>query len=153
MQIFYDWLHSFSIMTSRLIHIVACMYAYMPHARRVGGTAKLVCDVALPRSIPISNVWGPGNLCFHRISMIVMLKLFWKTPSPIVAQSLLLWLFVFHPVPRSTEGRVDHCAENSSRMPLCRAVSTPRKRILNRTNSGVRSARLEWVFLFVLFFF
>ena len=153
MQIFYDWLHSFSRVISRVIHIVACMHAYMPHPCRIGGTAKLFCEWLCHVPFPSAMFGGLGTCVFTRILMILMLKQFWKTPSPRVAQPLLLWLFVSHPAPRSTEGRVDHCAENRRRTPLCRAVSTPRKRILNRTNSGVRSARLEWGFLFVLIFF
>ena len=62
-------------------------------------------------------------------------------------------VFLLHQCPAALEGHADCCAENSSGMPVCRAVSASRKRISNRVSSGVRSSRPESIFFFVLIFF
>lgn len=78
--------------------MVVYMSIYMQHSCRTGGATKLSCKVALPCAIPLSlqiDVWAPGSCIFFfftRISMILMIKRFWKTPPLRVARSLLLWV-------------------------------------------------------------
>ena len=68
---------------------------------------------------------------------------------PLTVTAGTVAVFVLHQCPAAIEGHVDYCAENCSRMPVCRAVSTLRKRISNRMNSGVRSAWPESFFFFL----
>ena len=71
---------------------------------------------------------------------------------PLTVTAGVVAVFLLHQCPAALEGH-DYCVENSSGMPVCRAVSASRKRISNRVSSGVRSTRPESVFFFVLIFF
>ena len=66
---------------------------------------------------------------------------------PLTVSAGTVAVLVLQQCPAALEGHVDYCAENCSRMPVCRAVSTPRRRISNRMNLGVRSAWSEFFFL------
>lgn len=55
---------------------------------------------------------------------------------PLTVTAGMVAVFLLHQCPAVLEGHAGYCAGNSSRMPVCRAVSTSRKRISNRVNSG-----------------
>ena len=47
---------------------------------------------------------------------------------PLTVSAGTVAVLVLQQCPAALEGHVDYCAENCSRMPVCRAVSTPRRR-------------------------
>ena len=142
--------------------MVVCMSIYMQHSCRTGGATKLSCKVALPCSIPLSlqiDVWAPGSCIFFFFykdlddsydQAVLENTTSESSMVPLTVTAGTVAVFVLHQCPAALEGHVDYCAENCSRMPVCRAVSTPRKRISNRMNSGVRSAWPESFFFFFL---
>lgn len=143
--------------------MVVCMSIYMQHSCRTGGAAKLFCKVALPCSIPLSlqmDVWGAWELysffffkdlddSYDQAVLENTTSESSTVPLPVTAGTVAV--FVLQQCPAALEGHVD-CAENCSRMPVCRAVNTLRKRISNRKNSGVRSARPESFFFSLIVF-
>ena len=146
--------------------MVACVSVYMQHPCRTGGAARLLCKMALPCSIPLSlqmDVWGPGSCIFFFFFCKVLDDSYDQAvlentvsesstvPLPVTAGTVAV--FLLPQCPAALEGHADYCAENSSRMPVCRAVGTSRERISSRMKSGVTSARPGSIFSFVLVFF
>ena len=70
---------------------------------------------------------------------------------PLTVTAGMVAVFLLHQCPAVLEGHAGYYAGNSSRMPVCRAVSTSRKRISNRVNSG--EINQAWVYFFLCFNF